>query len=199
MKLSQGQKEDQRVRLTRQLLQNALLQLLGERPVGSVTVTQLCERAGVNRGTFYLHYRDVYDLLQQMEEALLEDLDVLLGAAPVVGTGEAEAEADVFMGAIIRFMEKNWEMCAVLLGDNGDKKFVAAIVERAREKSVQEYRRHFPGVPRRKVEVFYQFIAWGFVGLIQYSLAAPGALDAGTLAASGQQIVLAAAGFLEAH
>jgi AcrR family transcriptional regulator len=54
---------DPRVRRTRQLLQQALLELMQEKRFASVTVHDIAERATVNRATFYAHFADKYDLL----------------------------------------------------------------------------------------------------------------------------------------
>lgn len=47
---------DTRVQFTRNALKEAMLTLMKEKPVGRMTVKELCETAGINRGTFYLHY-----------------------------------------------------------------------------------------------------------------------------------------------
>ena len=65
---------DPRVRRTRRLLQEALLALIREQSFDDVTVQDITERAGLNRATFYLHYRDKDDLLTQI---MKEALDVL--------------------------------------------------------------------------------------------------------------------------
>ena len=59
-------RSDQRTRLTRMLIRQAFTSLLKEKPVQSISVKELCERAGINRGTFYAHYTDIYDLMRQM-------------------------------------------------------------------------------------------------------------------------------------
>ena len=56
---------------TRRALREALLDLIEEKGLDRVTVKALCERADLNRGTFYLHYRDVYDLLEQYTDDVL--------------------------------------------------------------------------------------------------------------------------------
>ena len=58
--------QDRRVRRTRMRLQQAMLELLKEKDARSITVRELTQRADVNRGTFYAHYKDVFDLLDQM-------------------------------------------------------------------------------------------------------------------------------------
>lgn len=55
-------KQDLRVRRTKMNIENAFLELLKERPIEKITVTELAERAMINKGTFYLHYQDIYDL-----------------------------------------------------------------------------------------------------------------------------------------
>ena len=59
---------DTRVQFTRNALKQALLTLMEEKNVDKITVKELCETAGINRGTFYLHYLDIYDLYNQMVE-----------------------------------------------------------------------------------------------------------------------------------
>ena len=77
--MNQGQ-TDRRVRRTRTRLQQAMLELLQEKDARSITVRELTQRADVNRGTFYAHYKDVFDLLDQMEAELFERLSSLLSS-----------------------------------------------------------------------------------------------------------------------
>lgn len=56
-------KEDLRVKRTRKLLWESLVELLAERPFGSITVNEICTRAMVHRTTFYKHFEDKIQLL----------------------------------------------------------------------------------------------------------------------------------------
>lgn len=67
--------EDRRVRKTKKQLRNALTTLLLEKDIGHITVRDVADIADVNRGTFYAHYSDVYDLLHQLEDDMLSRLD----------------------------------------------------------------------------------------------------------------------------
>lgn len=60
---------DPRVKRTRQFLQNALLELLGEKSIESISIQDITERAAINRATFYDHFPDKYALL----DALIRD------------------------------------------------------------------------------------------------------------------------------
>lgn len=48
--------------------------LYAKRTVSKVTVREICEKAGVNRSTFYAHYQDVYDVLEQVEKTMAKGL-----------------------------------------------------------------------------------------------------------------------------
>ena len=82
-------KTDARVRYTRHIIQSTFLELLKEKPVNKITVKELCDKAEINRGTFYKHYQDVYDLMEQLEEEALADLEKLLVSATENGSGSS--------------------------------------------------------------------------------------------------------------
>ncbi len=66
--------EDRRVQRTRQLLRNALMELIIEHGYDAVTVQDITDRANLGRATLYLHYRDKEDLLLSSLEQTLEEL-----------------------------------------------------------------------------------------------------------------------------
>lgn len=57
--------KDYRTRVTKMLIRKAFTDMLKEKPIQSITIKELCETAGINRGTFYSHYSDIYDLLEK--------------------------------------------------------------------------------------------------------------------------------------
>lgn len=67
-------KKDRRVKYTRKVLKEALIELLRERSITEVTVTMLCEKADVNRSTFYAHYDNQFDLLEKIAENVYLDM-----------------------------------------------------------------------------------------------------------------------------
>ena len=58
---------DLRVKKTKSAIINAFLTLRAQKPLEKITIKELAERAMINKATFYLHYRDVYDLSETME------------------------------------------------------------------------------------------------------------------------------------
>lgn len=70
----QEETQDRRIKRTKMLLQNALVDLMLEKAVGKISVKELTQKADVNRSTFYLHYLDIYDMLEQMENEVVETI-----------------------------------------------------------------------------------------------------------------------------
>lgn len=66
--------EDRRVRKTKKQLRMALTTLLLKKDLDAITVRDVAELADVNRGTFYAHYKDVEELLHQLENELMNEL-----------------------------------------------------------------------------------------------------------------------------
>lgn len=66
-------KTDRRTRYTRQTIRETLLELMREKGFQHVTVTEVCKRAEINRGTFYLHYLDLNDVLDDILTELMSE------------------------------------------------------------------------------------------------------------------------------
>lgn len=64
-------KEDRRIAMTKRLLKAALIELLKEQDIYHISIRELCERADVNRTTFYKYYGSQFDLLTDMEKDML--------------------------------------------------------------------------------------------------------------------------------
>lgn len=69
-----AQKEDLRIVRTRKLLSNTLLDMMEEESIEKISVIDLCNKAMVNRATFYAHFEDKYHLLTFALEELKDDL-----------------------------------------------------------------------------------------------------------------------------
>jgi len=65
---------DRRTKYTLKMIRIAMFELLERKSIDSITVTDICREADINRGTFYKYYRDVRDLFDQIEQKFTEDL-----------------------------------------------------------------------------------------------------------------------------
>ncbi|MDP5276445.1 TetR/AcrR family transcriptional regulator [Chengkuizengella axinellae] len=67
-------KEDLRIIRTRKLIGEAFLKLIKQKGFDNITIQNIADEAMINRATFYLHYQDKYDLLDQMMNSVLQEL-----------------------------------------------------------------------------------------------------------------------------
>ncbi len=68
-------KEDRRVRKTKKALKDGMMNLLKYKKVNDISVKELTDLADIHRGTFYIHYKDIYDLYKEVEEELFFEID----------------------------------------------------------------------------------------------------------------------------
>jgi AcrR family transcriptional regulator len=73
---------DPRVLRTRQLIRDAFIALLQELEPEKITVNRIAERATINRVTFYLHYRDIPDMIDKLAEDMINEIHAILKEAP---------------------------------------------------------------------------------------------------------------------
>ena len=118
-------KRPERTERTKADLKQAFWRLYATRPIEKITVGEVCELAGYNRGTFYLHFKDIYDLLECIEAELLA------GMTSCVETCMKKLEADSGKASLIAacadvvlYYERNKPYIVVLLGDQGDPAFI---------------------------------------------------------------------------
>ncbi len=163
------QKNDRRVRKTRGLLRQALVQLMNEKSIQEITVTQLCEVCDINRGTFYLHYTDVYDLLNSIEQEMLNDFEnVLRQLVPEEIVGQETPSAA--MRSLFEFLAANADMCKVLLCNNGDMAFVEKVKGIVEVRIMNKWSDQFERAGYAEKDYVFAFVVSGCMGMLQYWL-----------------------------
>ncbi|GGG75826.1 TetR/AcrR family transcriptional regulator [Paenibacillus radicis (ex Gao et al. 2016)] len=126
-----GEKTDLRKKRTRRLLRSALLELVDERGLERVTVSELTEKAEINRGTFYLHYRDVPDLMDQIKEEVFVGLTGVmshLNPYDMIRYAEKDQIYPVSLN-VLNYFAEHADFFRVILGPNGDARFPMRIRE----------------------------------------------------------------------
>lgn len=110
---------DRRKKYTRMVLRDSLIQLLKERPLSSITVKDICELADINRSTFYAHYADQYDLLEQIEEEIMTDLTGYLNQFQY----ENEEDALPLLENLLEYFASKRDIAQTLLNERMDSSF----------------------------------------------------------------------------
>ena len=158
---------DRWVRKTRRQLRECLITLLKEKKVQDITVRELTDMADLNRGTFYLHYKDVFDLLEKTEAELQEDFNQLVCKHDAV---DLKQRPSVIFNEIYSLVYDNADLIEILLGENGDLNFVNRLKQLIREKCLKDWMEVFRSGNAAAFDAFFSFIVSGCIGLVQYWL-----------------------------
>ena len=126
---------DRRIRKTRAALKGALANLMLVKQVKDISVRELTDLADVNRGTFYLHYKDVFDLLEKTEDDILEEFKETLNEFDEKSVSD---DATRFFESVYTLCMKNGDFIRILIGENGDIRFLNSLKELVREKCLNE-------------------------------------------------------------
>ena len=115
------EKMDRRVRKTRALLLQGLVKMLETHDIQDISVKELTELVDINRGTFYLHYDDIYDMLHKVEDEMFLEFNEIMEQKPVV-TNSLASQGPLL--EFFRFLDRNRDLAKVMIGPHGDLAFV---------------------------------------------------------------------------
>lgn len=188
-------KSDQRTRLTKMLIRRAFTDLVKKKPIQSISIKELCEAAGINRGTFYTHYTDIYDLLEKIEDEMLKTF--LNSLAPLLDGDEKNLTPLKITADVFACLKDNTDICAMTLGPYGDKDFARRLLKIGREKCMESYTKYFVGTTPKKIEYYYAFVSSGCMGLLEHWLVSGEADSAEDLAKTAESIMMNGIAYLK--
>ena len=163
--MADNQKQERRYRRTEALLVNGLTTLLQEKSIKEITVRELADLVDINRSTFYLHYTDIYDLLEKTEERLFQQIQDIMQTE---WTGKADSTHFYrFLERTLQVLAENAPLCSALMGPNGDIAFLRTIEDMFRNEGLKILRAFAP-VELREQDLQYaiSFALAGCMGLV---------------------------------
>lgn len=158
-KRGESMKTDARVRYTRRVIKESLLRLLEDRPVNRITVKEVCEAAQINRATFYTHFTDCFDVLNQMENDLLADFERSLSFASVVDVVD-------MIERIYAMIDQNAEVCRVLIFQNKDSSLTAKMIAMAHDKTIVRWKEQLTRATESDREMLFTCLSNGLLNVI---------------------------------
>jgi AcrR family transcriptional regulator len=158
---------DPRVRYTRKILKDSLIELMKTRPVTKIGVKEVCALAGISRSTFYTYYTDVEHLLAEIEEEVAAYFEDRVDKIPAK---HARREFEM-KSQMLQYVADNSGSLRILLSENGDpdfqKRFFQRFILKARK--IIHDTSEDPGETSIH-EGYSVFVVHGAIGLIQYWL-----------------------------
>jgi len=116
--------KDRRVLKTEKAIRETFLTLLKEKELNQITVSEISKLTDVGRGTFYLHYRDVYDLYDHIETELYQDLEEIFYS--VYPSNEPQNLMSLTEG-ITKFIYENRDVFLILIRLEGSAKTISKL------------------------------------------------------------------------
>lgn len=117
-----GVKGNRRTLYTKKVIKESLIELLQTKEIHQVTVTDICKKADINRGTFYTHYKDAFDLFQSMEDELFDQILKYIQEIPV------EDYNSVLLLNVLELIKENKDLCKVLFCNQRDSSILNRIL-----------------------------------------------------------------------
>ena len=159
-------KQNRKTKYTQSALKDSLIELMKEKPISQITIKELCEKADINRSTFYTHYSDQYQLLKSIEDETLSWVKEAIAGF----SGKTEKEDFIKnIEKIFEYLVENKNHIQVLMSEQGDIDFqrnlMIVIYEQCGTWLTNDL-----GADISKSELYFVFLINGSVGLIQHWL-----------------------------
>lgn len=156
--------EDRRVRRTKQLIKQSLIELMHEKPFKDITVKDITERADLNRGTFYLHYTDIYDLLSKIEDETLQAIEeMLLDYRCKINTPSCYELLNEFFS----YIEDNRNLFQILLHSESEGIFLNKLQHLIKTIGLDLMKMFYKDTSRPHYSYFLSFVLNGILGVTE--------------------------------
>ena len=158
--------ESQRVLETKERIRDAFFELYATKKIERISIKEITDKAQLNRGTFYVYYKDIYDLLEKTEDELIEELMDKIKALIVMILRDQNISP--FLPPL-EFYQRYSKFLRVLFGANGDPNFVykiKTIIKKTLKELFEE--ENIPKV--ENMEYVMEYISSAQIGIISYWL-----------------------------
>jgi len=178
--------EDRRSRRSKRLLKQGLAELMREKEFKAITVRDITDRMDLNRGTFYLHYADTYDLLQKLEDDSLSDVQQM------IDEHRQEVESGVLRPVfepILNYIVENKEICYSLFVNNSTSNFTHKVYKLIYDNGVSLIQTRNSDISRERLAYLVSFVTYGLIGLIKQWFDTDMAMDKNEVVAMADALV----------
>ena len=153
---------DRRIKYTKKTIKDTFLNLLKEKEISKITVSEICKLSDINRATFYRYYLDVYDLLEQIEQ------DFMLELADATEK-EKKTSVSIFTYDILEVFSNNKELVKLIFNSKNSISSVDNILEIAYDKCLQKWKKDLKdNITIEEIEFACVFMFNGALGIVNY-------------------------------
>lgn len=156
-----GVKGNRRILYTKKVIKESLIVLLQNKEIHQITVTNICKEADINRGTFYAHYKDAFDLLQSMEDELFDQILEYLNETPV------KDYSDTLLTRVLELIAENKDLCKILFCKQRDSKIIDKILYIASKANLEELFDNYNELEKTHFDYLIRYSVGGILAIIK--------------------------------
>lgn len=151
---------DRRKKYSLRMIRQAFLELLTEKDMDSITVTEICNLADINRGTFYKYYSDIYDLFQQTCDAFLNELYNIIMISTDANDNKDRSINEMLNDAL-GIVSQNTDLLIILIKTKNFNVIVPKIITLLMPLMLDRLRNLYPMIPENEMNYLAEFICGG--------------------------------------
>lgn len=156
-----GIKGNRRTTYTKKIIKESLIELLQTKEIHQITVTDICKKADINRGTFYTHYKDAFDLLQSIEDELFNQIVQFIAETPVEEYGGS------LLLKVLELISENKELCKILFCKQRDNRILERILSVASKADFEKVCSDSNDFVKSNLDYFIRYSVGGCISIIQ--------------------------------
>ena len=153
-------KNDYRIKITKMLIRQSLLNIMKRKNINKITVKELCQNAHINRATFYSHYENINGLLEEIKREFSSDV------LSNINNFTNQDSLKGFFVTICNFVANNLDYCEIIFSDNGDNEFASQIIELSRAHFIELWK-EAGCYDEQDLDFLYTFVAYGGLSVIK--------------------------------
>jgi AcrR family transcriptional regulator len=184
---------DRRKRKTRKAIFHACVELVQEKDFQSITINEIVECADLNRGTFYLHFADKYDMMNSFEDEMIEKIEhIIVKNIPEQQFNQIfiQSRYDTIVGIFTCF-EENKELLQLLLKSSHGSSFQEKLHNKL---AIILEGKVFPQIPNRELDIpkdlFLKIFISSLISIAEYAYQSKTSIDVEKLAKIFMNIII---------
>ena len=152
-------KTDSRIIQTKRAIKTEIINLLRQYPLNKITVKMLCDKAEINRATFYRYYEDIYDLYDKIKAQFIDEFLAIFQNSNLLQTQDN-------IKTFINEIKKNSDIVYALTNQNDAIAFTDTFCKKVYSSVEREFRDIFSNFNRQQCQDAYTFVVSGCAGVL---------------------------------
>ncbi len=151
---------DLRIKFSRKVIKDALIELLKTNELRDITVKEVCELAQVNRGTFYNHFENIEQAYEALQNDFYQNIVERLETKDIFSVDGS------FFVELMEFVVQNKIIVKTIIKEFTTSKLLKNLITYTALRFENEFSKNYPTIPTEKVRDISLYIIHGTLGMI---------------------------------